>query len=120
MKGLIVKFEDKVCKAAIPDSGVSLLATIAHSDDPFWNIGGLKMPDEIHQIWNGGILKVGDRIEIEFAEFDEASEPVAEKKHSCCKLNNSADDDPEMWKHKLDSYYELKKLLEEEHIIEKE
>lgn len=114
MRGLIVKFEDKVCKAAIPDSGVSLLATIAHSDDPFWSIG------EIHQIWNGGMLKVGDRIEIEFAEFDEASEPVAEEKHSCCKLNNSADDDPEMWKHKLDSYYELKKVLEEEHIIEKE
>ena len=54
MKGLIVKFKDKVCKAAIPDSGVSLLATIAHSDDPFWNVSGLEMPDEIHQIWNGG------------------------------------------------------------------
>ncbi|GCB36509.1 hypothetical protein [Bacteroides faecalis] len=119
MKGLIVKFEDKVCKAGIPDGGVSLLATIARYNDPFWSIGGLKKPNEIHQIWNGGMLKVGDRIEIEFAEFDEASEPVAENTHSCCKLDNSADDDPEMWKHKLDSYYELKKVLEER-IIEKE
>lgn len=35
MKGLIVKFEDKVCKAGIPDGGVSLLATIARYNDPF-------------------------------------------------------------------------------------
>ena len=52
MKGLIVKFKDKVCKAAIPDSGVSLLATIAHSDDPFWNVGGLEMQGGHSSVWS--------------------------------------------------------------------
>ena len=110
MKGIIVKWRDAVWKAGIPNGGGS------------WNIGGLKMPEGIHVTWNGGEFKIGDEIEVEFAELDEVASPVAEESHEsilkkACLLS---DDNDDVWNRKLDTYYWLKKKLEEEGIIEKE
>lgn len=124
MKGLIIKWRDVVCKACIPHGGVSLLANITRYDGAFWNVGGLRMPGEIHVTWNGGMLKIGDEIEVEFAEFNEneATPPVAEESHKFLLEAASADVDtsPDMWNRKLDTYYRLKKILEDENIIERE
>ena len=75
MKGLIIKLKDTMFKAGIPNYGVSLIVNITRYDGAFWSVGGLRMPGEIHVTWNGGMLEVGDEIEVEFAEFDEATPP---------------------------------------------
>lgn len=116
MKGLIVKQGDDVCKVGIPDSGVCLMANVTRYDGAFWTVGGVRMPGEIHVTWNGGMLKVGDQIEVEFAEFDEATLPVAEESHKSVLEAAAArpQDDPELWNRKLDAYYQVKKILEKE------
>lgn len=80
MKGIIVKYKDIVCKAGIPHCGTLFTADITWHSGAYWSVGGLKMPEEVHFIWNGSILEVGDVIEVEVAEFDEASAPVSEEK----------------------------------------
>ena len=122
MKGIIVKWRDAVWKAGIPNGGVSLMIMQHGYDGGSWNIGGLKMPEGIHVTWNGGMLEVGDEIEVEFAEFDEATPPVAEESHKSLleAALSYVDDNPEQWNYKLDTYYRLKKILEDENIIEKE
>lgn len=123
MKGLIIKQGDEICKAYIPHSGVSLLASITRYNGVSWSIGGLRMPEKIHVTWNGGMLKVGDEIEVEFVEFNEADEttpPAAEESHSSLMETVLAhvDDNPEIWNRKLETYYRLKKILEDENVIE--
>ena len=67
-------------------------------------------------IWYG--TEVGDVIEVEVAEFDEASATVWEEKHCCPTRTASNDtDNPKEWEHKLDLYYRLKKVLEDENLI---
>ena len=73
MKGLIVKSKDKTCKAGIPQCGVGIVANITWHSGLTWTLSGLKMPEEIHLVWNGGMLEIGDVVEVEIAEFDEAS-----------------------------------------------
>lgn len=122
MKGLIVKRGDDIYKVGIPDCGVGLMVNVSRYGGAFWGVGGLRMPGEMHVTWNGGMLQVGDEIEVEFAEFDEATPPVAEESHQSLLEAAAArtDDDPEIWNRKLDTYYRLKKILEDEHLIEKE
>ena len=90
MKGLIVKSKDKTCKAGIPQCGVGIVANITWHSGLTWTLSGLKMPEEIHLVWNGGMLEIGDVVEVEIAEFDEASTPVAEDKH-CCLMEEQSD-----------------------------
>ena len=86
MKGLIIKLKDTMFKAGIPNYGVSLIVNITRYDGAFWSVGGLRMPGEIHVTWNGGTLEVGDEIEVEFAEFDEATLPDTEESYtSSCR-----------------------------------
>lgn len=120
MKGLIIKRGDEICKAGIPNCGVGLMVNIIRNDGAFWSVGGVKMPGGIHVTWNGGMLNVGDEIEVEFAEFDEATPPVAEESHKSLLETASAhvDDSPEIWNRKLDTYYRLKKILEDEKNID--
>ena len=117
MKGLIIKRGNEVCKAGIPDNGVSLMVHITRYEGAYWNVGGLKMPGDVHVTWNGGTLEVGDEIEVEFAEFDEATLPDTEESHKSL-LDTIAlthvDDSPDMWNRKLDTYNRLKKMLKEE------
>jgi hypothetical protein len=122
MKGFIIKRGNNVYKAGIPNYGVGLMVNIIRNDGVFLSVGGVKMPGEIHVTWNGGMLKVGDEIEVEFAEFDEATPPVAEESHKSLLEAASVhvDDGSEIWNRKLDTYYRLKKILEDENIIERE
>ena len=117
MKGFIIKRGNNVYKAGIPNYGVGLMVNIIRNDGVFLSIGGIKMPGEIHVTWNGGMLKVGDEIEVEFAEFDEATLPDTEESHKSL-LDTIAlthvDDSPDMWNRKLDTYNRLKKMLKEE------
>ena len=119
MKGLIVKSKDKTCKAGIPQCGVGIVANITWHSGLTWTLSGLKMPEEIHLVWNGGMLEIGDVVEVEIAEFDEASTPVAEDKH-CCLMEEQSDsvDESKDLEHKLNLYYRLKKILEDENLIE--
>ena len=116
MKGLIVKYKDKVCKASVPLGGALLTADVTWHSGAYWSVGGLKMPEEVHFIWNGSILEVGDVIEVEVAEFDEASAPVSEEKHSSLieKMSERVED----YSKDLELYYQLKKILEDENLIE--
>lgn len=65
-------------------------------------------------------LEVGDEIEIEFAEFNQAGLPVVEESHQSIleKASVMVDDNGDVWKRKLDTYYRLKKILEDENLIE--
>lgn len=110
-----MKFGEEVCKAGIPNCGTGLMVNITRYDGAFWNVSGLKMPDEIHVTFNGGMLKVGDEIELEFAEFDEATPSVAEVSHKALleAAATQVDDSPEIWTRKLDTYYRMKKILNE-------
>lgn len=122
MKGIIVKWRDTVWKAGIPNSEVSLMIMQHGYHGGYWNIGGLKMPEEIHVTWHGGELKIGDEIEVKFAELGKVTSPVAKESHEsllkkACLLS---DDNDDVWNRKLDFYYRLKKKLEEEGIIERE
>ena len=80
MKGLIIKRGNEVCKAGIPDNGVSFMVNITRYEGAYWNVGGLRVPGDVHVTWNGGTLEVGDEIEVEFAEFDEATLCLTQKK----------------------------------------
>ena len=52
------------------------------------------------------MLEIGDVVEVEIAEFDEASTPVAEDKH-CCLMEEQSDsvDESKDLEHKLNLYY---------------
>ena len=117
MEGLIIKRGNEICKAGIPGGRVGLMVTIAHHDGACFSVGGLKVPEEIHVTWKGGALEVGDEIEVEFAEFDEATPPDAEESHKSL-LDAIAvahvDDSLDSWNRKLDTYSRLKKMLEDE------
>lgn len=67
---------------------------------------------------DGGLLEVGDVIEVEVAEFDEASAACLGWK-TCCPTRTASNntDNPKEWEHKLDLYYRLKKVLEDENLI---
>ena len=58
----------------------------------------MRVSDEMHLVWDGGLLEVGDVIEVEVAEFDEASATVWEEKH-CCPTQTASDDtdNPKEW-----------------------
>ena len=103
MKGLIIKRGNEVCKAGIPDNGVSLMVNITRYEGAYWNVGGLKMPGDVHVTWNGGT--------------HEATLPDTEESHKSL-LDTIAlthvDDSPDMWNRKLDTYNRLKKMLKDE------
>lgn len=113
MKGLIIKWKGDVCKAGISDNGVSLMINLTRYDGAFWSVGGLKMPEEIHVAWNGGMLEIGDEIEVEFAEFDEPTPHAEEESHKSIleKASLSVTDNEDIWNRKLTTYYRLKEIL---------
>ena len=120
MEGLIVKsttWNGETCKIGMPDGGVGIAVNAMERDKYcYWSIGGYNPKEEMHWIWKGGELHVGDKIEIEFADFDEATPPVLKKPHSCPN-SQEKDDSPENWQFKLKTYQKLKKVLEDEGLI---
>lgn len=123
MKGLIVKsttWNGETCKIGMPGGRVGMAVKAMERDSYCsWSIGGYHKEEELHWTWKGGTLRVGDKIEIEFAEFDEdeATPPVVKYPHSC--PTPQKDDSPEAWQFKLKTYQKLKKILEDEGLIEK-
>lgn len=124
MKGLIVKsttWNGETCKIGMPGGRVGMAVNaMERSNYCYWSIGGYHKEEKLHWTWKGGTLRVGDKIEIEFAEFDEdeATPPVLKYPHSC--PTPQKDDSPEAWQFKLKTYQKLKKILEDEGLIEKE
>ena len=55
MKGLVVKFKNKICKAGIPQCGVGLVANITWHSGVFWSVSGLRMPEEMHLVWQKNV-----------------------------------------------------------------
>lgn len=99
----------------MPLGGALLTADVTWHSGAYWSVGGLQMPEEVHFIWNSGMLEVGDVIEVEVAEFDEASVPVADKKH--ISLMKKMSERVEDYSKDLEFYYRLKKVLEDENLI---
>lgn len=131
MKGLIVRSkiagrEELIQKVAVPDSYVSSMIEITQYEKAHWNVGGTKMPEEILLTWNYGDLRVGDEIEIEVADIDEADPYIYKDTLSFQERNqrirmmesSKKKDDVLIWQRKLERYYRLKAILEKENLIE--
>ena len=123
MKGFKIRSttrEGEVYKAAIPDGMVDVTVNVTRYDGAYWSAGGLK-EGKVHIVWEcGGGLKAGDEIVVEFTELDEATPYVELETHASCVKRMEAveeDDDPEVWRRKLERYRRLKKILEEEQKI---
>ncbi len=81
MKGFILKFRGSSYKIGVPEGVTSITANvISHQffHTPF-RAGGLKTPGNITVEWVSADLDMGDEIEVEMAESDEASIPVSEE-----------------------------------------
>ena len=64
MKGLLVKSKDIISKAGIPQNGFGLGGNITWHSGASWSVGGLRVSDEVHLVWDGGRLDVGVVIEV--------------------------------------------------------
>ena len=122
MKGLIVKSKiaerEELQKAAVPGSCASVLVGIIQNEGAFWHVGGCIMPEEIYLRWNNGDLSVGDEIEIEVADIDEATPYQREDTFTCMMESSEEKDDESVWQRKLERYYRLKAILEKEKLID--
>lgn len=115
MEGLIMTFKGKVYKIGIPGSKVSVIANIKENDS-WMNAGGCRMPEENLLDWMAAELNEGDEIELEIADIDEASEPLSEENfHGMMKkYSEKIDAEGPDWEGKLEEFYRLEKVLEEE------
>lgn len=128
MKGFIVKSttwaEDEVHRVGIPESAVDVMICCNDAKEAYWSAGGIRTPEHDFLYWKGGTLKVGDEINIEFAEFNEATPHIDEQTYEAfrerIKSTPTQEKDAEYWQWKLEQYKRLKKILEEENLINKE
>ena len=127
MKGLIVKSkiagqEEFIQKVALSDGYVSSMVEITRYAGAHWNVGGAKMPEGIIHTWNYGDLSVGDEIDIEVADIDEADPYIYKdrltfQERICLMENSKEEKDESVWQRKLERYYRLKVILEKEKLI---
>ena len=124
MKGFIIKSkiagESDILEVALPEGSVNVSFEInrhAH----MMGIGGLDYSKDTHISWKGAGLQPGDEINIEFAEIEKSPLPIWQETHSSLVERMLAvknkNDDEEVWQHKLDLYYRLKAILEDEDLI---
>lgn len=126
MKGIVVKSniagKKDFFEIAIPDGVVDVMINFARYNGAYWSVGGLKMPDCVNLSWTGGHLAVGDEIQVEFADIDKMIPPVHRESFSTIKERMAAvadeDDDVVDLQRKLERYYRLKAILEDEKLIE--
>ena len=85
-----------------------------------WNPSAYSPAAHESMSWGGGELKVGDEVELELAELDEAdvAPPIGTSRDG--EAPPITIDDPNVWMHKLYDYMRYKKILEDEGVIEKE
>ena len=115
MRGFIIKsstWGDVVCRAGM-EGGYSLGVdfSVSRLGEAYWGVGGFKMPEECHWIWKGGPLRAGDVVEVELADFEEPTPPVAMEAHTCSVAGGDSVG-PEMVRRLLEEYDELRRLLE--------
>ncbi len=124
MKGLRVKSyinnQEKLQKVAIPDAVVAIMVNVKSSDSAFWSISG--MEGNIHLTWDGGSLGVGDEIEVELTEIEEPTPCLNKVAHETliermAKIEKQDTNEQEIQEWKLQRYYRLKKILEEEGLL---
>lgn len=73
---------------------------------------GVALPEENHVIWLDSKLEIGDEVEVELTEFEEASEPimVESDKNFLKKIEAALAGGTEMWEHKLEECRRLEKI----------
>ncbi|WP_303176003.1 hypothetical protein [Paraprevotella xylaniphila] len=123
MRGFIVKsstWGNEVCRVGMEgEHSIGIDFNVGRSGEAYWGVGGFKMPEECHWIWKGGALSVGDVVELEFADFKEATPPVAIEPHTCSLVNDDKMN-PETVQVLLEEYESLKRLLEQAGIMGKD
>ena len=123
MRGFIVKsstWGDEVCRVGMEgEYSIGINFNVSRLGETYWGLGGFKMPEEHHWTWKGDSLRVGDVVEVEFADFKEATPPVAVELDTCSSVNNDKMD-PEMVQVLLEEYESLKRLLEQAGIMGKD
>lgn len=77
MKGFVVRHKGKEWKAGVSVEGSLGNEFILQEYESHWNTAGyVALPEAKSVVWNSDVLNVGDDVEIEFAEFNEASKTL--------------------------------------------
>ena len=125
MKGFIIKSSTwgyQTHKVGLPE-GCTISFEFSRWWGAIWCPSGYTNESE-HWSWHGGDIHVGDEVEIEVIEItpEEVDAPshVIREKECTISPTNENEDDSEIWKQKLYYYYQYKKILEDEGLIEKE
>ena len=124
MKGLIVKTqiagECETLEVALPEGSVDVSLELNRYAQ-MMGVGGYDMVNNTHlAFWKGAHLQPGDEIQIEYADIENALPPIHQETHPSLverMVTVANDEDEETWKHKLETYYRLKAVLEEEGLI---
>lgn len=72
MKGFIIKcsrWGERICRKGVPGQGHTVLIEATWWRGAYWNCSGQVETVGDGWYWNDGPLRVGDELEIEFAEF---------------------------------------------------
>lgn len=119
MIGFKIHINNKEPIMMASDSIISVILRYGCSSGAIISLIGRDCPNDLTWLKGkpeiGGMLEVGDVIEVEVAEFDEASMPVADEKHS--SLMKKMSERVEDYSKDLEFYYRLKKVLEDENLI---
>ena len=114
MKGFIIKsstWGNQTHKVGLPE-GCTISFEFSRWWGAIWCPSGYTNESE-HWSWYGGDIHVGDEVEIEVIE-------IIREKECAISPTNENEDDSEIWKQKLYDYYQYKKILEDEGLIERE
>lgn len=124
MKGFVVKFNGCVCRAGVPKGVVSVSTTIrtdgsGNDLDHTIYVGGLKTPENNNLNWFVSDMKAGEEMEVEIAEFDEASLPLKEESHEDMikRIKAIRGDNKTEQEYKLERFRELEKILGEKGLL---
>ena len=122
MKGMIIRsttWKGETLRIGTPD-GCSVCVEFFGGLGATWNPGAYSPAAHESMSWGGGELKVGDEVELELAELDEAdvAPPIETSRDG--EAPPVTIDDPNVWMHKLYDYMRYKKILEDEGVINKD
>ncbi|RGU62002.1 hypothetical protein DWW55_11010 [Paraprevotella clara] len=109
----------------MPGQGHTVLIEATWWRGAYWNCSGQVETVGDGWYWNDGPLRVGDELEIEFAEFDAPTPPVEilprTHQQCLCGVYNKycgAQDEAEMRLRMLHDYKQLRWLLEQEGLLD--
>ena len=90
---------------------------ITWHSDANWNVFGKQKVTGESWVWKGGKLSVGDELEVTFADVKTITPPLKEQ-NIYVECGNEIDD-VDLLHRKLERYYRLKAILEDENLIER-